>query len=198
MTQCPVPTCESVAVTSERGICGECWARRGRALEVIAPLWSELHHHLAPGRRGLSEFVSTGGGGSRLPVNATVLDLMYEAPRTLHRWANYCRHERGLELLDMRGKRWGYLLEDALADLHDYDEALYHSEFGVRYLVEIFDVHRRMFSLAGLARLVYRLNAACPACGRRELVRHDGQGRILCARCGQSWPQRTFRRLAQV
>jgi ribosomal protein L37AE/L43A len=158
-----------------------------------------LHHHLPPGQRGLSEYVShSSSGGSRLPINAAVLDAMHQIPRTLHQWANVCRHMKGYCLLEMEGKRWAYLLSDAVIDLESFDEELHYSEYGVDYLTSVFEAHSRMFSLAGLAHLVHRLNAACPACGRRELVRHNGQEVVRCTRCGEKWSEPEYRRLTIV
>lgn len=199
MSGCSVPKCESTAAVRGHGVCDDCWSRRGRILTQVPALWAELHGHLPPGQRGMSEFVShSGSGGSRLPVNVAVLDTLLSIPRTLHEWANVCRHQRGYDVVSPDGMRWSRLLCAAVIDLESFDEELHYSESGVEYLVCLFNGFHRMLSLGGLAKLVHRMFAACPECGRRELVRRNGFADVICSRCGSKWSELQYRRLTIV
>jgi hypothetical protein len=162
-------------------------------------LWDRLHLHLPPAQRGLHEFVSyTGARGSHMPVNTAVLDTLHSLPLAMMEWANVCRSSHGQRDLPTVGKRWQFILTEAVSTLVALDEELHYSVWSVDYLNAVFDAQTRMISLAGLARLVHRLNAACPECGRRHLIRHNGADRVHCYHCGRSWSAPEYRQLTIV
>jgi hypothetical protein len=198
MSECQVPRCGSSSAARGHGVCDDCWSRRGRVLADMLALWQELHQHLHPAQRGLSEAISRQPAGSRLPLNGAVLDAMQSVPTTLLGWANTCRRLRSQPELSSEGKRWGFLIQEALTTLDAIDGELHYGPYAVDYLAAVFSMHGRMISLAGLAQLVHRLHAACPECDRRELVRHNGEDRVRCAYCASIWSRPEYDRMVVV
>jgi ribosomal protein L37AE/L43A len=199
VSACQVPHCDSVTGVRGAGVCDDCWERRGRSLAALPALWEQLHLHLPPAQQGLQEYNNNSTrGGSRMPVNAAVLDALQAIPVAMMEWANLCRRTRGQEDLTTHNKRWQFLLDQAMRVLQAQDEDLHYSVYSVDYLISLFGSQSRMISLAGLAHLVHRLNATCPDCGRRELVRHNGRERVQCYRCGHSWSLPEYQRLVIV
>jgi len=179
-------------------VCDDCWDRRGRELATTLALWEELHNHLAPGASGLSESISRPAPGPRPPVNDAVLNALQEVPASLLWWANTARILRGQPTRSAEGKRWGYVLQESVATLTAIDEELHYQAYAVDYLSLVFRVHSQMVQLAGRAKLIHRLHAPCPECGRRELIRHNGEDRVLCTRCGSKWSRPEYDRMVAI
>jgi hypothetical protein len=142
---------------------------------------------LPPGSAGPRLDIHRPVAGPRPPVNVCVLDALREVPVALTGWANVCLQARGREELTTAGKRWGYLLSQALGVLAAEDDVLAYQDVGAHYLVALYGLKRRMTLLTGRDALVHVLSAPCPACHTKRLYRHDGTDTVLCGACGQSW-----------
>lgn len=198
MSACRIPDCSSSSARSN-GICDDCWDDRGRIFAQLPTLWLQAHNVLPPGSRGLTESVSPRTPGPRSPLTICALDALHSGAFEMAAWANECRRLRQLELVSTTGKRWGFILSQAIGTLWATDETLRYAEIGPDYLYSLFALERRLALVAGLDTLIHRLPAPCEHCKRRNvLIRHNGQEVVVCSYCGKRWSEPEYRRLVQV
>jgi ribosomal protein S27E len=197
VSACQVNGCASVSTVRLGGVCDECWDERVPVLAALPPLWHDLHNVLPPGSKKASEDIAHAAPGPRLPLNYLALDALRYVPLGLASWAAIVHKRKGLPVLP-DSTRWAHRLSRAMAVLTHSDAELRYSTLSGDYLNELAYMRRLMTRLTGLEPLVHMLQAPCPHCNRRNLVRHNGEDSVRCITCGQDWAGVEYDRLVAV
>lgn len=183
--------------TAAGGVCQACADRTRDDLEALPWLYYRLHQLLLPGQAALSD-IAGGTADPPAPLRISVLSLLSDTRFIVVTW-----HGR---LLARYGSR------------HRPDpRSVTHRQFGVsaRWLARAWpaasagpdaaalssDVEaaaRRARRAAGLTKLVHRLPAPCPRCGRGRLARVSGETVVRCLRCRETWTEQQYAWLVQV
>ena len=63
---------------------------------------------------------------------------------------------------------------------------------GIEGALALLDLHRRAYSVTGRKKLVIHVDAPCPICSRRAMVREDGGDHAECENCGKTIPEELY------
>jgi hypothetical protein len=175
--------------------------RRDRIHIVLGdyvPLYVRLRHALAqPVRRALSEQVRSSKPASRTPENVPAQDAMDALVAKATGWGIIALSHAGLGTLHPMGRE-SIRLVKAVDALLVHDEGLCRLSIAEEYEADITHARQRALRALHAERLVHRLDAPCPECNCKALIRHDGQDRIKCAVCGTSWDERAYHLLVHI
>lgn len=197
--ECHVHGCRGGSTVRANQACDACWVGREDVLLKLPRLWLGVQNLLPPGSRGYSEAAVPSVAGPRSPLNVCALDALHSSAMELNSWASYCQESRGRPPIPTAGKRWGYLLSRAIGTLFALDEFLHYHEQAPCYLTDLYRLRHRLTLLAGLDRLVHRLDGVeCPRCNRHGLIRHNGQETVCCPSCGLRIGDAEYRRYVLV
>lgn len=79
-----------------------------------------------------------------------------------------------------------------VAFLIGHKSALLAAPFAETYGQQVRALVHRSERLGGVDPLVHRLKDPCFVCGRKDLKRPDGAGKVTCGHCGRSWKWELF------
>jgi hypothetical protein len=186
MAACLIRGCGSFAA-AENNVCDTCWQNRTATLAALPELWLRLHAQLPPGAKKLAEAISRPAPGPKSPIQVCVLDTLRSAPHALMEWAILCIDKP----VPTEGKRWGYLMGQAVTLLAANDERWRHQPEALGYVSAIVYWHRKMAALLGLHETLLHLPIDCPECERRSVYWVKARQVVACSYsgCATQWPE---------
>lgn len=182
--------CEACHATPEP-LCADCHTTTSRTLAAWPRMYVELTMALAPTSDPLAERVASTGPRSRAPVAEDVLNVLTGAQAEVTRWETTTRDFLGLPHPAKRRAAVAFAAGCSWLAAR-LDNA---ATAGPQHAHALNKLHNRARDVLGHSPLVHRLDAPCPSCDVRALIRHNGADHITCAVCGTRWTEAHYRLL---
>lgn len=174
-------------------LCSECRRENHGRLTEFPELYVELELSIAAGGQA-GEPVS-GTRNAPIPIRADVIDMQTDLAAFLLGWEltarRLARHSRR-----QQSGRLGRQLDAAVRYLDRRFDALVDEE--PVFCRGIDSWYRKARRALQLTRVVHRLPAPCPSCGRVTLIRLSGDDAVRCANCHLQWREDEYERLVRV